>query len=261
LEIDLSDLDFAFRKMHAAKHSRHDVSDRIAPSLFQYDYLVLSTLATDMQRLIEEIPCRDDSDQDTAVALDLGCGKSPYRFLLESRGFSVKTMDISLDGAADFQGTIEETGLPDRSIDLAICTQVLEHSIDPGQGLREICRILRPGGYLIVTAPHIWFYHPHPSDNWRFTQEGLPRLVAACGFEPMRLLAQGGSVLSYFQIVNFLLFGLAGKLAAPVYAINNVIGKWGDNLLTNRLFCLNFAVLARKAEFSTAHQRGTEFSA
>jgi SAM-dependent methyltransferase len=261
MEIDLSDIRSAFHKMHAVKHSRHNVQDRIRPSLFQYDYLTLSTLVADVQRLIAEVPCRTGVDQDTTVALDLGCGKSPYRFLLRSRGFVVKTMDIDPDSAADYQGTIEETGLPDQSIDLAICTQVLEHSIDPGQGLREICRILRPGGYLIASAPHIWFYHPHPSDNWRFTQEGLPRLVAACGLEPIRLLAQGGSVLSYFQIVNFLLFGLVGKLAAPVYAVTNVIGKLGDNLLTNSLFCHNFAVLARKAEISTGHWRGAEFSA
>jgi hypothetical protein len=85
MEIDLSDIRSAFRKMHASKHSRHDVPDRIRPSLFQYDYLALSTLVADVQRLIAEVPYRKGVDQKKAVAIDLGCGKSPYRFLLESQ--------------------------------------------------------------------------------------------------------------------------------------------------------------------------------
>ena len=127
-----------------------------------------------------------------------------------------------------------------------LCTQVLEHSDDPDRGIKSIFRILRPGGHLIVSAPHIWFYHPHPSDNWRFTQEGLTRLVVRRGFEPLRLISQGGSALSYFQIVNFLVYGIAGRFGAPLFAVNNLIGRFADNLFRNDLFCLNFAILARK---------------
>jgi len=155
-------------------------------------------------------------------------------------------MDIDRNSNADLCGSVEQTGLPDESLDLVICTQVLEHSLDPGKGLQEIFRILRPGGYLIASAPHIWFYHPHPSDNWRFTQEGLTRLITAAGLEPKKLLSQGGSALSYFQIVNFLLFGIFGKLGMPFYMINNLAGKFADYLFTDSLFCMNFAILARK---------------
>jgi hypothetical protein len=52
--------------------------------------------------------------------------------------------------------------------------------------------------------------------------------------------------MALFQIVNFLLFGATGKLGTPLYAINNLIGKITDRLLPNPLFCLNFAILARK---------------
>ena len=93
----------------------------------------------------------------------------------------------------------------------------------------------------------MWFYHPHPTDNWRFTQEGLTLLVAAAWLEPRSLLSQGGSVMAFFQIVNFLLFGVLGKLGSVLYLINNVIGKVGDQLFANPLFCLNFAILARKS--------------
>lgn len=244
MEIDLSDISSSFREAHAVRYSRHDVLDRLKPSILQYDYLSLRALSIDVERLIGEVP--SPTRTHSAIALDIGCGKSPYRDLLESRGFLVKTMDIDDTASPDYVGQIEHTELTDSFAELVICTQVLEHSLDPDKGLEEIFRILRPGGYLIASAPHIWFYHPHPTDNWRFTQEGLTRIVNAAGFEATRLLSQGGSVMALFQIFNFLLFGTTGKLGTPLYVINNFIGTIADRLLANPLFCLNFAVLARK---------------
>jgi SAM-dependent methyltransferase len=244
MEIDLADMSSAFRATHQKRSSRHAVPDRLTPSIFQYDYLGLHSLVADVERLIAGVPAPPGDNR--PIALDLGCGKSPYRELIEARGFVLKTMDIDNGPAPDFVGTLEETGLPDGFADLVLCTQVLEHSMDPDRGVKDIFRILRPGGHVIATAPHVWFYHPHPSDNWRFTQEGLARLIARAGFEPVRLLSQGGSVLSYFQIVNFLMYGMVGKLGAPAYAVNNIVGKLADKLFHNTLFCLNFAILARK---------------
>ena len=244
MELDLSDIAGAFRGLHQARYSQHAVGDRVRPSILQYDYLHLSTLAADVARLIGEVPSRIDSER--PVALDLGCGSSPYRELLLSRGFRVETLDIDPRSSADHVAGLEATGLPDEFADLVLCTQVLEHSGSPATGMREVFRVLRPGGHLIASAPHIWFYHPHPSDNWRFTQEGLIRLVAGAGFVPLRLVAQGGSVLSLFQVVNFLVFGVVGRIGAPFYAVNNVVGKLADRVLRNSLFSLNFAVLAEK---------------
>jgi 2-polyprenyl-3-methyl-5-hydroxy-6-metoxy-1,4-benzoquinol methylase len=231
MEIDLSDISASFRDAHAVRYSRHDVLDRLKPSILQYDYLSLHALATDVERLIAEVPAPVGTP--SPIALDIGCGKSPYRDVLESRGFLVKTMDIDDTASPDYVGSIEYTSLTDSFADLVICTQVLEHSLDPDKGVQEIFRILRPGGYLVASAPHIWFYHPHPTDNWRFTQEGLTRIVNAAGFEPTRLLSQGGSVMALFQIVNFLLFGTAGKLGTPFYVVNNLIGRIADRLLAN----------------------------
>jgi SAM-dependent methyltransferase len=244
VEIDISDIGAGYRELSPGRHSRHAASDRLEPSLFQYDYLALSTLTADIRRLLGEVP--PPTGPEGGTALDIGCGNSPYRALAESRGFRLKTLDISNESAPDFVGTVEDTRLPDGFADLVLCTQVLEHSLDPERGLRDINRILRPGGHLIVTAPHIWFYHPHPTDNWRFTQEGLIRLAMRAGFEPRRLLSQGGSALSFFQIGNFLLYGAVGNLGAPAYLVSNVVGRLADRLVRNNLFCLNFALLARK---------------
>jgi len=244
VEIDLSDIGAGYRELPPDRHSRHAPTDRLQPSLFQYDYLALSTLSADVRRLLEQVP--PPKQAASGIALDIGCGKSPYRVLAESRGFRLMTLDISEESSPDFVGTVEDTRLPDGFADLVLCTQVLEHSLDPERGLRDIHRILRPGGHLIVTVPHIWFYHPHPSDNWRFTQEGLTRLALRTGYQPLRLLSQGGSALSFFQIGNFLLYGAIGKFGAPAYLVNNLMGRFADRLVSNALFCLNFALLVRK---------------
>jgi 2-polyprenyl-3-methyl-5-hydroxy-6-metoxy-1,4-benzoquinol methylase len=231
-----------FLAAQAGKASRHAVADRVHPVLWQYDYLTLSRLSSDVRRLIGEIA----SAAPGARALDLGADKSPYRQLLESRGYEVRTLDITRDGGADYEGTAEATGLPEQSFDLVLCTQVIEHCMNPWVAMREIRRILKPGGRVIVSAPHVWFFHPHPTDHWRFTQEGMVRLCREAGLEPVTLLAQGGTVLTLCQILNFLAYGVFGRAGAPVYAVMNVLAAIGDRLAPNELFCHNFACLATR---------------
>jgi len=215
----------------------HAAGERIRPSLLRYDYLTLDALAADVARLLGEIP----SSPLRRVALDLGSSSSPYRELLEEQGFSVATLDVA--PGADYVGTAERTGLPDASFDLVLCTQVLEHCGDPWRAFDEMKRILKPGGQLLVSAPHVWFFHPHPQDHWRF---GLVHLCESAGFSVRGLLAQGGSVLAAAQVANFLLYGVLGRLGAPIYAIVNLVGRLLDRVLRNDRFCVNFACLAQR---------------
>lgn len=241
MRIDLEHMRDGFFAAQSGKESRHAVKDRVEPSRWQYDYLTLSRLSQDIRALLAELP-----DAKDAIALDLGSDKSPYREVLASRGYSVRTLDITRDGGADFAGTAEATQLPDANFDLVLCTQVIEHCMNPWAAVREIHRILRPGGHLIVSAPHVWFYHPHPTDHWRFTQEGMAHLCREAGLKPMTLLAQGGSVLTLCQTMNFLAYGMLGRAGAPLYGALNIAAGIGDRLAPNDLFCHNFACLARK---------------
>ena len=219
----------------------HTPQERARPSWLRYDFLTLDALAADVARLLAEIP----SSPLRRAALDLGSSASPYRGFLEERGFSVTTLDV--EAGADYVGTAEKTGLPDQSYDLVVCTQVLEHCADPWQALHEIRRILRPGGHLLVSAPHVWFFHPHPKDHWRFTQQGLAHLCERAGLNVRALLSQGGTVLAAAQVANFLLYGMLGKLGAPLFAILNLVALPLDCLLRNDRFCVNFACLAQRS--------------
>ncbi len=62
------------------------------------------------------------------------------------------------------------------------CDAVLEHARHPGQMLREIERVLEPGGYVHLVTPFCHPFHEYPKDYRRFTLDGL-RELAGDGFE------------------------------------------------------------------------------
>ncbi len=66
--------------------------------------------------------------------------------------------------------------------DLIVCTEVLEHLLQPFDAVREIHRLLKPGGVVLVTTPFNFRIHGPLPDCWRFTEHGL-RALFAKGFE------------------------------------------------------------------------------
>lgn len=86
----------------------------------------------------------------------------------------------------DYDENIEALTFPDASFDAVLCIEVLEHVGDPVAAVREMRRVLRPGGRLFLTVPFLYGYHgkggrthSHDSypDFWRFTHEGLRFLL------------------------------------------------------------------------------------
>jgi SAM-dependent methyltransferase len=121
-------------------------------------------------------------DLSNRTVLDVGCGTMPYRPLFTARG--ARYLGVDIDGTPDIlidaQGALP---LADESVDFAVSFQVLEHVRDVAGYLATIRRVLRNGGSLFLSTHGVWPYHPHPTDYWRWTREGLRVTLEDAGFK------------------------------------------------------------------------------
>jgi SAM-dependent methyltransferase len=111
----------------------------------------------------------------SGTVLDLGAGLRPFADLLPGR-------TIALDHRArpdiDLIGDAHRLPFGDETIDAIVCTEVFEHLVDPPAAARELIRILKPGGRLVLTTRFCFPLHDRPSDFWRYTSYTLERIFA-----------------------------------------------------------------------------------
>jgi SAM-dependent methyltransferase len=67
--------------------------------------------------------------------------------------------------------------LPSGSVGTALCLDTLEHVEYPHQAVAELYRVLRPGGFLLITSVMDFHIHDHPHDYWRFTPDAFRSLL------------------------------------------------------------------------------------
>ncbi len=95
--------------------------------------------------------------------LDVGCGSGWFSQRAAARGARVTSLDIGLRLLAETMRkcqtrpvAADACRLPfaDGSFDVVVSSECIEHTLDPLQALRDICRVVRPGGTIVVTAPN-----------------------------------------------------------------------------------------------------------
>jgi len=72
-----------------------------------------------------------------------------------------------------------KTPISNHSVDIVICLNTLEHDDDPFQTMKEIRRIVKPKGLVIVSAPFNFLIHSFPNDYFRYTPESYKILGKA----------------------------------------------------------------------------------
>jgi SAM-dependent methyltransferase len=110
-----------------------------------------------------------------ARVLDVGCGDRPYEALLAGAA-TVVGFDVPGNPYADVHGSIDAIPVEDASFDVVLCLQVLEHVPEPAAAVRELRRVVKPGGRVLLSTHGVYPFHPNPDDLWRWTSTGLDRL-------------------------------------------------------------------------------------
>jgi SAM-dependent methyltransferase len=170
--------------------------DRLHPSKNSGRYFILNELRKAYSSAINKYLDKSKPYR----LLDYGCGEMPYKPLF---GINVEYIGydfVDNQKASKFlnlQNTTEEDNL---SVDLVISSQVLEHVENTSVYLEEIHRVLKNEGLLLLSTHGYWMYHPTPQDLWRWTREGLNRILFDSSFEVLEIFCIGDLTTSGLQL-------------------------------------------------------------
>jgi SAM-dependent methyltransferase len=180
------------------------------------------------------------------VVLDVGCGTMPYRSMFVARGARYVGADI--DGAPDIlidaQGALP---LADESVDFVVSFQVLEHVRNVPAYLSMARRVLRKDGRMFLSTHGVWPYHPHPTDYWRWTQDGLRVTLEDAGFRVHKMTALCGPAawIPMFPLLACKkILGPMWVVLAPVNLCVNLLAWVADRLTPAGLRDTNAAIFA-----------------
>lgn len=144
--------------------------------------------------------------------LDVGCGDGNSADLFAEWAPEIRWVGVDIAHSPEVNArtrsdlefhTFDGTELPfsDNSFDLVYSSQVLEHVRHPGALLKDIFRVLRPGGMLAGSTSHLEPFHSF--SFWNFTPYGFKILVKEAGFELTEIRPSiDGMALIFRRLVN-----------------------------------------------------------
>jgi SAM-dependent methyltransferase len=219
--------------------------ERLYPSLTNPSWLVLRKRREIFERWFAQL---EASQLDI---LDVGGRIQPYRPLLAGRVRRYVAIDVRRTPLVNVVARGEQIPLAGEQFDVVICTQVLEYVPEPAVVISEMRRVLKPGGYLLLSVPAI-FPRDSDQDTWRFLPESLRVLLHS--FCSVEIVAEGSSVAGFFRTVCICLTMFArpafvGRLFRfTLIPILNITAASLESLWSGRhdRFAANFSALARK---------------
>ena len=195
----------------------------------------------------------------SAAVIDVGCGDGFHLDVLRLHGppgWDLVGVDVDPRAVSAarrrhldvHEGRLEDLDLPDESFDAALLIQTVEHLADPSELLREIRRVLVPGGRILVVTDNTgsldyriakrrhWGGYHFPRHWYLHNAHSLALLSARAGLEVEEI----GTMMSP---VNW------------VYSVRNALDDWNaPRALVNRFSLEAPLALAAGTAFDSMHQ-------
>lgn len=134
--------------------------------------------------------------------MDFGCGEKPYEQLFSTTeyiGVEIET-ENKKSGIVYYDG--KKLPFVDGYFDCIICSQVLEHIPNIDEIIFEFYRVLKKGGYILLTVPFSYPEHLKPFDFRRFSSYGIKYLMQTKGFRVITYQKSGNYIETIAQMKN-----------------------------------------------------------
>jgi len=137
--------------------------------------------------------------------LDVGCGTKPYKELFDVEqydGLEYDTPENRAGKRAEYFYDGKTFPFKNEFYDHVISNEVLEHVFNPDEFLKELNRVLKMDGRLLLTVPFVWDEHEQPHDFARYTSFGIKFLLDKHGFEIIEFRKSVNDLGVVFQLLN-----------------------------------------------------------
>ena len=181
--------------------------------------------------------------------LDLGAGSAKYKQIIKEKSTKYLAFDMIPGENIDIVGDVLNLPFVNENFDTVISTQVLEHISKPWLMVNEIQRVLKTGGFCILTAPFLIPYHADPHDYFRYTIEGIESLFKDAGFEICESGGYGKTFSVIAEFIRFSWFNPYQKMKKGSWKITHFITKLAgllDKFSKNKIIYSNVYLIARK---------------
>lgn len=197
------------------------------PRFFRGDYFVIQHINQFVCSQVQNLS--KNAHRQLSLA-DIGCGEQPMRSFIEDLGLRYTGIDVSqnLAGSVDIIASLPVIPRPNDSFDCILCTEVLEHVYPYQLAIKEMARLLRNGGKLIVTVPFVFPLHETPHDFHRITPFALEQAARDSGLVVEVLEKAGNELEVIATILDNMRIGSSRRslLFRVVGVINRVLWNW-----------------------------------
>ena len=194
------------------------ISRDFDPLIIDPSYLLRKRLLQKLMKLIPEM---------SGSLMDFGCGSKPYKPLFivtdyigvdfQGQGHSHENelIDVFYDG--------NTLPFANNRFDSIFSSEVFEHVFNLEHMLKELNRVLKPSGKMLITCPFAICEHETPNDFARYTSFGLKDLLERSGFKILQFDKVGTAFETSSQIfISYFYEGVVRRLFGRIPVVRTI---------------------------------------